>query len=88
MFEAEYTKRFTKEYERFFKHDKETAAKIKTLKADILEHPTYGLGHQERLRHLGGNVWSRHIDKKNRLRYSIEGNIVYFERCRGHYDDH
>jgi toxin YoeB len=88
MFEHETTKRFDREYERFYKYDKHTADKIDELMADTLEHPMEGLGHPERLRHLGGNVWSRHIDKKNRLRYSIEGNIVYFERCRGHYDDH
>ncbi|MDR1255981.1 MAG: type II toxin-antitoxin system YoeB family toxin [Puniceicoccales bacterium] len=33
-------------------------------------------------------MWSRHIDKKNRLRYSISGDSVLFERCKGHYDDH
>ncbi|MDR1173822.1 MAG: type II toxin-antitoxin system YoeB family toxin [Puniceicoccales bacterium] len=87
MFEYETTKRFNKEYERFRKYDKETTAKIKILIADTLGHPMEGLGHPERLKHLGGNVWSRHIDKKNRLRYSIEGNIIYFERCRGHYND-
>jgi toxin YoeB len=64
------------------------AEKIDELRKDTLEHPTEGLGKPERLRHLGGNVWSRHVDKKNRLRYSIEGNIIYFERCRGHYKDH
>jgi toxin YoeB len=88
MFKAEYSKRFDKEFKRFRKYDKETTAKIKILMADILEHPTYGLGHPEHLRHLGENVWSRHIDKKNRLVYKIIGNVVYFERCCGHYDDH
>jgi hypothetical protein len=44
MFKAKYSKRFTKEYERFFKYDKETAAKIKMLKDDVLEYPACGLG--------------------------------------------
>jgi toxin YoeB len=88
MFEAEYSKRFTKEYERFFKYDKETAAKIKILKDDTLAHPTYGLGQPERLRHRKGNWWSRRIDHKNRLVYRIIGNTIRFEQCRGHYDDH
>jgi toxin YoeB len=88
MFKAEYSKRFIKEYERFYKNDKDGAEKIDKLRIDILEHPTCGLGHPERLRHLGENIWSRHIDKKNRLVYKIIGNVIWFERCRGHYDDH
>jgi toxin YoeB len=88
MFEYETTKRFDKEYERFRKYDKETTAKIKILIADALEHPMEGLGHPERLRHRKGNWWSRHIDQKNRIVYCIEGNIIYFEQCRGHYKDH
>ncbi|MDR2628830.1 MAG: type II toxin-antitoxin system YoeB family toxin [Puniceicoccales bacterium] len=87
-FQREFTPKFKKEYNWFLDYDHETTDKINILITDILAHPTYGLGHPERLKHLGGNVWSRHIDKKNRLRYSIEGNVIYFERCRGHYDDH
>jgi toxin YoeB len=87
-FRPEFKKGFQKEFNWFLDRERFTAAKIKILMADILEHPREGLGHPEHLRHLGENVWSRHIDKKNRLRYSIEGNIIYFERCRGHYDDH
>jgi toxin YoeB len=88
MFEHETTKRFDKEYERFYKNDKSAADKIDELMADTLEHPTYGLGHPERLRHRKGNVWSRHIDKKNRLVYQIIGDVMLFIQCRGHYKDH
>ena len=88
MFTPKYSKRFTKEFERFRKYDEETTAKIKILVADILEHPMEGLGHLERLWHLGGNVWSRRIDKKNRLVYEIIDNVILFTQCRGHYNDH
>jgi toxin YoeB len=88
MFEADYSKRFTKDFERFRKYDKETTAKIKILIADTLKHPMEGLGHPERLRHLGENIWSRHIDKKDRLVYQIIGNVILFIQCRGHYKDH
>ncbi|MDR1232984.1 MAG: Txe/YoeB family addiction module toxin [Puniceicoccales bacterium] len=88
MFGYETTKRFDKEFERFRKYDKETTTKIKVLIADILEHPMEGLGQPERLRHLGGNKWSRHIDKKNRLIYEIIGDVILFTQCRGHYNDH
>jgi toxin YoeB len=88
MFEPKYSKKFVKEFKRFRKYDKETTAKIKILMADTLAHPTYGLGHPEHLRHLGENVWSRRIDKKNRLVYKIIGKVVWFDSCSGHYKDH
>jgi toxin YoeB len=88
MFTPRYSKRCIKEFERFRKYDKETTAKIKILMADTLIHPMEGLGHPERLRHLGGNKWSRHIDKKNRLVYKIIGHVVWFDSCYGHYKDH
>jgi toxin YoeB len=88
MFEYETTKQFDKQYARYCKYDHETAAKINVLIADTLEHPAEGLGKPERLKHLGGNVWSRHVDKKNRLVYKIAGEVIRFECCRGHYGDH
>jgi toxin YoeB len=88
MFTPKYSKKFIKEYERLYKRDKNTANKIDELMADALKHPMEGLGHPERLRHLGENVWSRHIDKKNRLVYQIIGNVILFIQCRGHYKDH
>jgi toxin YoeB len=87
-FRPEFKKGFQKEFNWFLDHDRFAAAKIKILMADTLEHPTYGLGHPERLRHRKGNEWSRHIDKKNRLVYEIIGKVVWFEQCYGHYDDH
>jgi toxin YoeB len=88
MFEPKYSERFLKEYERLCKRDKNTADKVDELMVDILKHPMEGLGHPERLKHLGGNVWSRHMDKKNRLVYKIIGNVVWFDSCKGHYKDH
>jgi toxin YoeB len=88
MFEYKTTKRFDREYEKFYKYDKHTADKIDELVADTLEHPMEGMGHPERLRHRKGNWWSRRIDHKNRLVYQIVSNIIWFEQCYGHYDDH
>jgi toxin YoeB len=88
MFKHETSRRFDKEYEKFYKYDKRTADKIGELMADTLEHPMGGLGQPERLRHRKGNWWSRRIDQKNRLVYEIVGNMIWFEQCWGHYDDH
>jgi toxin YoeB len=87
-FQPEFAPRFKKELDRFLDYDLATATRIKILMADILEHPIEGLGQPERLRHRKGNWWSRRIDLKNRLVYRIIGNIIRFEQCRGHYDDH
>jgi toxin YoeB len=88
MFRPEYTKRFDREYKKFCSSNLVIVEKIDELRVDTLEHPTYGLGQPERLRHRKGNVWSRHIDKKNRLVYEIIGNVILFIQCRGHYNDH
>jgi toxin YoeB len=87
-FQPEFAPRFKKELDWFLDHNSAKAIKIKDLMTDTLEHPTYGLGRPERLRHREGNWWSRRIDEKNRLVYCIEGDIIYFEQCRGHYNDH
>jgi toxin YoeB len=89
MFNPKYEKRFEREYYKLCRKNSEMARKIERLIADILEHPTTGLGRPERLKHMGGNGYSREIDKKNRLVYRvISSDEVRFESCEGHYDDH
>jgi toxin YoeB len=87
-FQREFAPKFRKEYNRFLDYDSITATKIAELIVDILKHPRDGIGHPERLRHLGENVWSRHIDKKNQLVYKIIDDVIRFECCSGHYTDH
>jgi toxin YoeB len=87
-FQPKFTPRFKKELDWFLDYDSVKADRIKILVDDTLEHPTKGLGQPERLKHREGNVWSKHIDKKNRLVYKIVGNVIWFEQCQGHYDDH
>ena len=47
-----------------------------------------GTGKRERLKHLGGEVWSRRITEKDRLVYDIQSDVVTIIACRFHYDDH
>ncbi len=56
---------------------------------DLQEHPTYGIGTPKRL-HGKGKKWSREINKKDRVVYTIDYNIITVEvlSARGHYDDH
>ncbi|MDR2432376.1 MAG: type II toxin-antitoxin system YoeB family toxin [Puniceicoccales bacterium] len=87
MFEPKYSERFIKEYEKLCKWDKSAADKVDALVVGTLQHPMYGLGHPERLRHVGENIWSWRIDKKNRLVYKIVGNVTWFDSCGSYYED-
>jgi toxin YoeB len=89
MFEVKYTERFNREYEKLYGSNPEKCSKVDKLRDDVLEHPRSGTERSERLKHKTKEVWSRHIDRKNRLVYSIlDGNTIRFEHCLGHYDDH
>jgi YoeB-like toxin of bacterial type II toxin-antitoxin system len=47
-----------------------------------------GTGKPERLKHLGGEVWSRRMTEKDRLVYDIQSDVITIIACRFHYDDH
>jgi toxin YoeB len=50
--------------------------------------PRAGTGKPERLKYLGGEVWSRRITEKDRLVYDIQSDVVTIIAFRFHYDDH
>ncbi len=51
--------------------------KVKLLVDGILVEPRTGIGKPERLRHyVNREVWSRRIDKKNRIVYEIRDNTI------------
>ena len=66
-----------------------TKRKIQRLLTEIEEHPRTGTGKPELLKGDMAGVWSRRIDKKNRILYEIldEIVIVYVLSMRGHYGD-
>ena len=63
--------------------------KLFQLLGEIQENPYFGTGKPERLKFQESNIWSRRIDSKNRLVYSVEENIVTVEiiSAKGHYGD-
>jgi toxin YoeB len=63
-------------------------AKIIRLIAETTRTPRTGTGKPERLKYLGGEVWSRRITEKDRLVYDIQSDVVTIIACRFHYDDH
>ncbi len=63
-------------------------SKIIRLTAETLRTPRTGTGKPERLKQLGGEVWSRRITEKDRLVYDIQPDTIAIIACRFHYDDH
>lgn len=68
--------------------DKGSIKKIEKLIDELSEHPKTGTGKPEQLKGVE-NIWSRRIDKKNRLLYTIKEEIVVVLvlSVLGHYDD-
>jgi len=69
--------------------DKSTLKKIEKLLNELMEHPTKGTGQPEILKHNLEGLYSRRINKKHRLIYSINKQIitVYVLSAWSHYGD-
>ena len=63
-------------------------SRIIRLIAETTRTPRTGTGKPERLKPLGGEVWSRRITEKDRLVYDIQQDATIIIACRFHYDDH
>lgn len=68
---------------------KKTIKKILNLFAELREHPTTGTGHVEQLKGDLSGLWSREINKRDRLIYGIEEDKVCVNvvSLKGHYND-
>lgn len=79
--------------EHFNKHfksgDKASIKKIKQIVFELSEHPYTGIGNPEALKHELAGMWSRRINKKDRLIYKIEEEtvFVFIISAMGHYND-
>lgn len=67
---------------------KKTLIKILSLLEELREHPTTGTGQVEQLKGNLNGYWSRRIDKKSRLIYTIEEAQVkvLVISMKGHYE--
>lgn len=63
--------------------------KISRFFEEISENPRIGTGKPEQLKYYDGEVWSREINKKDRLVYEIFENeiLVVVIQAKGHYND-
>jgi len=66
---------------------KNIRSRIAKLIEDIEVHPYTGLGKPEALKYELTGLWSREIDKGNRLIYEILENQIHIISIRGHYFD-
>ncbi|MCF0195000.1 MAG: Txe/YoeB family addiction module toxin [Bacteroidaceae bacterium] len=72
---------------------KSASTATKQRVADIIDeletHPTWGIGHPEKLKGDKAGYYSRQLDKKNRIIYSIHEEVVevHVISMLGHYDD-
>lgn len=62
--------------------DKTVLKKIEKLLNELMEHPTTGTGQPEMLKHDLTGLYSRRINKKHRLIYSINVESYYSLRIK------
>ncbi len=83
-----YTDDFMLEVAWFKKHNRKLLLKISSLCEAVAADPFDGIGKPEKLTG-SSKLWSRRIDKKNRLIYEIvDEEHVKMISCKDHYDDH
>ena len=67
--------------------DKKTVKKIDSLIEQIFRDPFGGIGKPEALKGDLSGFWSRRINDKDRIIYTIDNRSLVIVACRGHYDD-
>ncbi|TSJ44562.1 Txe/YoeB family addiction module toxin [Mucilaginibacter corticis] len=69
--------------------DKSSIKKVERIISELYIHPETGIGKPEKLKFELAGYWSRRINKKDRLVYLIENNIitVTIVSAIGHYGD-
>ncbi|AWW31967.1 MULTISPECIES: Txe/YoeB family addiction module toxin [Echinicola] len=88
-FEVDFTERALKDIKRHIKSgNKRLLDKLDQLLDELEYHPETGTGKPEKLKHISG-YWSRRINKKHRLVYTIDGKkiVVTVISAYGHYED-
>jgi toxin YoeB len=69
--------------------NKQDIKRVEKIFLDLSEQPRFGIGNPERIKYKDGEIWSREINKKDRIVYEIfefEQNLLVVQAL-GHYDD-
>lgn len=69
--------------------NKQAEKKIKQILEELKSHPFSGTGQPEQLKHTLTGYWSRRINQKDRMIYSVNEDVVLVEvvSAKGHYVD-
>lgn len=76
MYRIVFTEDAQKDLQMLQKRAPQTIKKLKSLLAELQEHPRTGTGQVELLKHYKEETWSRRINKEHRLVYRIHEDIV------------
>ncbi len=68
-------------------YEPKTFTKVAKLIEDILKHPYEGIGKPEALKHEFSGCWSRKINEKDRLIYTVSDTEINIIACKYHYLD-
>ncbi len=74
-----------KDYLYWQSQDRKTLKRINKLIEETKRHPFEGIGKPEPLKANLSGYWSRRVDDKNRLVYSVEEDYIIILSCRFHY---
>lgn len=88
MYKVAFSKEALNELLKIRKSVPQAYKKFEKIIRELEQHPYSGTGKPEPLRGLP-QIWSRRIDKKNRLRYTVDEDLVtvFVISALGHYDD-
>lgn len=89
-FRVEVTKQARSDIEKHLRSGNRTSIKkIEKMLIELAFHPETGTGKPEKLKHDLKGFWSRRINKKDRMIYSIQHDIVTVEvvSAMGHYEE-
>ena len=67
-------------------HSTATKNRLTRILQSITETPFSGFASPEALKHELSGKWSRELSKKDRVIYSIEGDIIKIHSLLGHYE--
>jgi len=74
------------DYQYWQNQDRKTLKRINMLLRDTMRSPFDGIGKPEALRENLSGFWSRRINEKHRLVYTIDRDDLVIIACRYHYE--
>lgn len=75
MYSIEFTPSARRDVLKIQKSSPQLVKKLVKLLDELREHPYTGTGQPEQLKFTNG-IWSRHLDKKNRIRYIVQDDVI------------